>query len=383
MKKIFSVLCLCAIVLLLSACGNPTSVDVPNVVEEENGIEGVVEARPEEEDSPSFDTASIGQEEKQNWQDAYWEEITRAKTAATNAEMAGESVSYALYDMNKDGIPELMIRFGDCEANYEGRIYRFTDGACRMLGSVGLGHGSFWTDPQEEGMIVAYGHMGYCSALRMWSDAEGLQTESLYQMDLNEHPELQEYPTPAEYVAGSVRIPETRGRFDLPLRNYDKISMWLEGDDDFSSRDPGYPDEDSEFYSRLISEDGIVCAVSADGFTNTPGNVHFSELLEKDVIYPYMRSNVRLGETRTADLNGDGRVDCLLSLLGDEEDYMVILSEEDGVVYAYLFFCPLHFDALDRYGTFLSTEHTPYAFRFLFEGEQCVLIEVPVSLFKN
>ena len=62
---------------------------------------------------------------------------------------------------------------------------------------------------------------------------------------------------------------------------------------------------------------------------------------------------------------------------------MVILSEEDGVVYAYLFFCPLHFDALDRYGTFLSTEHTPYAFRFLFEGEQCVLIEVPVSLFKN
>ena len=384
MKKIIFILCLCAALLLLSCCGYPSFVDMPDDGQKEmEGKEAAEAQTVEEELRPSRDFASAGQVEEPCWESAFWDEISQAKTAELNAGMTDASVSYALYDMDKDGIPELLIRVGDCEANYEGRIYCYADGSCRLLGSVGLGHGSFWTDPEREGLIVAYGHMGSCSALRIWFDEGGLQTEALYQMDLNEHPELREFPKPADYVDGSVRIPEMSGKLDLPLKKYEQISMWLDSRADFSENIPSYPDGDSEFYSRLISEDGVVYAVSADDFSNTPGEVHFSELLKEDVIYPYMRSAVQPGEARTVDRNGDGSMDYMLPLHGDGDDYMIILSAEDGVVYAYLFFCPPHFDAVDRYGTFLSEENGPYAFRYVFEGDQCLQIEVPASLFTD
>ena len=382
MRKISVALLLCAALLVLNCCGSPSTSELPMDKPETADNVQTVDAEPvEEEEAIDQADSPAGQEENSDWQKAYWEEISQAKVAAQNAGMTEPAVAYALYDMDKDGVPELLVRVGDCEANYEGRIYSYANGGCLPLGVVGLGHGRFWTDPEGEGLIVAYGHMGICSALRIWFDEEGMQNEKLYQMDLNEQPEFSSYPTPADTVPGSVRIPEMNGYLDLPLRRYKTIMTWLDGRYESNTDEVKSPEDNPSFYEDWMDQNGIVFAVSGDGFANSPGQIPFAELLKEDVLYQYMSSDVQPGEKRIGDLNGDGVSDCLVLLNGESSDAMTILSWQNGIVYAYLFFYPPSFDAVDNNGTFLSTEYGRYAFRYLFEGEQCQRIEVPESLF--
>ena len=51
-------------------------------------------------------------------------------------ESANKNVSsgYALYDIDKDGVPELLVRFGDCEAADHTKIYTFRDGEMALAG---------------------------------------------------------------------------------------------------------------------------------------------------------------------------------------------------------------------------------------------------------
>ena len=52
--------------------------------------------------------------------------------------------SIALYDINKDGINEMFVKVGGCEANYIYFVFTYVNGKVDMLGSFSGGHSSLF-----------------------------------------------------------------------------------------------------------------------------------------------------------------------------------------------------------------------------------------------
>ena len=143
-------------------------------------------------------TAAASAEEAA-WVKAYEQILDdqKLKISEGNWEYSTPELSYLVYDIDKDGTPELIVKIGTCEADYHGGIYTYRDGRAFQVGEeLGLGHSSFYSDPGENGIILMYGHMGYASVSRI-SITDGYAEEPLYEDNLNER--LQQDPS-AEYV---------------------------------------------------------------------------------------------------------------------------------------------------------------------------------------
>lgn len=66
---------------------------------------------------------------------------------------------YFLMDITKDGIPELWVKYGTCEADYTLKVFTCQNGACKSLYEGGAGHAVFYKGGSY--VIRMYGQMGY------------------------------------------------------------------------------------------------------------------------------------------------------------------------------------------------------------------------------
>ena len=315
--------------------------------------------------------------EEPAWAAAYEQILAKQRRLIAEGtwEYSTPDLSYLVYDIDKDGTPELIYKTGTCEADYHGGIYTFRDGRAFQIGEeLALGHSSFYSDPGENGIILMWGHMGYASAVRI-SIKDGYAEEPLYEDDLN--PRLQEDPNaeyiyPYDVIPGSVYLTLCRGDILLPLTHYEEIKTYLEG-----SGAAHYPNNDPKFYANLMLNNGEVYAVTADGFTLSPGRIGFHELLRRNTAANWMEGDLEIGSAAAADLNGDGQLECVLSAKsGGGSEMRIVLSEQDGVVYAYLMNYTDGY-ALDPDGCFRTTNYYITRFRLIFDGQQAFLLTMP------
>ncbi len=288
-------------------------------------------------------------------------------------------LSYLVYDIDKDGTPELLVKSGTCEADYHGAIYSFRDGQAVQCGEeLGLGHSSFYSDPGENGIILMHGHMGYAYAVRI-SLADGYSEEMLYEDDLNarlqEDPDA-EYVYPGEVIPGSVYLTLCRGDLTLPMTHYEEIIRCLEGTLP-TTAEGEYPNQDPGFFDRLMGGNGEVFAVTADGYTNSPGRIVFPELLRQNVMADWMQGNLSILSVTPADLNGDGKLECFVAASDGSSEVRIILSEQDGVVYAYLMNYTDGYKPDAEGNIFRSTPYYSFRYRLIFDGEQAFLLMLP------
>ena len=314
--------------------------------------------------------------EEPAWVTAYEQILDGRKLEISGGtwEYSTPELSYLVYDIDKDGTPELVIKTGTCEADYHGWIYAFHDGRAVQVGEVlGLGHSSFYSDPGENGIILMYGHMGYASAERI-SIGDGYTAETLYEDNLNdrlqENPDA-EYVYPGDVIPGSVYLTLCRGDILLPLTRYEEISRYLDG-----SSSAHYPNNDAAFYSSLLMNNGEVFAVTADGFTNSPGRIRFHELLRQDTASNWMQGDLQILSAAAADLNGDGQLECVLTASQGGSEMRIVLSEQDGIVYAYLMNYTDGY-VLDSDGCFRTTQYYESRYRLIFDGAQAFLLIMP------
>lgn len=66
---------------------------------------------------------------------------------------------YALYDLDTDGVNEIIISYGTCSADWANDIWTIVDGEPSKLGTIG-GTRSFY-EKENDGVYAAYGHMDY------------------------------------------------------------------------------------------------------------------------------------------------------------------------------------------------------------------------------
>ena len=69
---------------------------------------------------------------------------------------------YTFYDMDKNGIPELIIKTGDYEAEYTYEFYSYNNGIV-YCGTIGAGHSNLAIPDSENGLWLCYQQMGYSS----------------------------------------------------------------------------------------------------------------------------------------------------------------------------------------------------------------------------
>lgn len=83
-------------------------------------------------------------------------------------------VTYSLYDMDYDSIPELLVHYGTCEADYRIAIYTYRNNALKLV-EDGLhgGHTSFGYDYVANQLVLCEGHMGYGNMYWYDLDANG------------------------------------------------------------------------------------------------------------------------------------------------------------------------------------------------------------------
>ena len=111
---------------------------------------------------------------------------------------------YLYYDVDKNGIPELITKTGTCEADYVGTIYYFQNGRVEKAGDFSLSHASLYSDPVNNGVILCRGSMGWSCAIR-YSLRNGYLTENQFfeeSLDLDTNPNA-EYTEIEELVPGS------------------------------------------------------------------------------------------------------------------------------------------------------------------------------------
>ena len=326
-------------------------------------------------------------------EDAAWIPAYRAVLDQLLTQLSGQDsygitpeCSYLLYDIDKDGTPEMAVKYGTCEADYAGRIFTFRNGQALTVGEeFGLSHSSFYSYPDGNGIIVMQGHMGFAWAGVIRLEGENsYRTEELYEDDLNSRlqsdPEAW-YVYPGDVIPGSVYLTLCRAELSLPLTHYEEIEHCLKGELS-SLGNAEYPEQDALFFEKLTAGNGEVFAVTADGFTNSPGQIGFAQLLEEDVAAPYMGGNIKLLGLSYGDLNADGQLEALASMSVDS-DYggkiYCILSEQAGRVYAYLinYMNDLEITADGSLLHHSEWEEKPVPYRLIFDGPEAYLLYLP------
>lgn len=331
--------------------------------------------------------------EEADWQSAY-AAILDEKEAELQAQAQDSWIDttlgcgYSLYDIDKDGVPELMTKLGTCEADYHGEIYTFRDGqTICVCNEIGLGHSSYYSDPDENGIVLFGGHMGYAWAQRLTIEGDGVKSEDLYEDDLNarlEKDPAAEYVYPGDVISGSVYLPLFRMSLRLPLEKLDEIEENLSGRFPGAAADVVFKEEELAFYEKLIASNDEVFAVTADGYTKSPGTIGFQDLLRQDAAADYMSGDFTIQSARPADLNGDGKPEYVLFLSTADGNSRLCccLNEQEGRVYAYLLNYYAPSGAVDSNGNlYFSAEYYQELYHLIFDGEEALALMLPLKYY--
>ena len=102
-----------------------------------------------------------------SWRDAYYDQLQYMRqsnkdyAAGSGADM--DYQEYGLYDIDKDGTPEMFVKFGSCEADFEWYIYKFYEdlGCADYFAVLDGGHRVICGVDGENAFYMHYGHLGF------------------------------------------------------------------------------------------------------------------------------------------------------------------------------------------------------------------------------
>ena len=206
MKKAIAIVCFSAIVL--TGCGKTvtggdssnnttTAANTTAAVTEEAATEAAEPtteiaaetteaAEPETEAATHEENVSAGSR-MDMYPAVYKEKIRSVFEQMENEHDGMASIAYAFRDLDADGIPELLLKYGSCEADYQIHIYRY-DEDCELkdLGTFGGGHTSFCYDENTGDFVLLWGHMGAASIMYYEWENGTLVSKGSYDFTLDE-----------------------------------------------------------------------------------------------------------------------------------------------------------------------------------------------------
>lgn len=301
------------------------------------------------------------------------------------------SESYSLYDVDRDGVPELFVKYGDCEAAFVYKCCAFRDGQVLCIGEFAGGHSSLYTHPDKSAVLRSAGHMGYKEVYE-YTMENGVLTEEreiFSEEDVREYTPTEEIVPGAEYIeyfytwrgeyehlVSSGRTPYSRGKaMLLPVADW-QAALAATGNSSETAR--------TAILAALNGETQLYGA-SGDHFYGDTGPITWAEYVQPGAAYPYNDQPLAVSAHAWQDMNGDGQEELLLRVVTDtgedngvpwSSESIVMLSAQDGTVYAYFL------SVYDRAGVELRADgtvsNTDYGtVRLSFWKDQCYQYAVP------
>ena len=391
-----------ATTLILSSCSSSNTIDESasdNSASEAGSSEENQEVSTTETSSSSEASTEMNAAEVLSYsgfQEAYIDIISyeqeRLESLANDSSYDKYSATidcYWLYDMDKDGVPELIIRYGHDESSFYGKVYTFADGKAQLINELPMGHSSLYGIPDENGLLRHWAHMG-CAEYSMWTlNGEELSYESLFDEDINEKLAADEdaWYTPAdEIVEGAYHLNSFAYDNTAPIEYYDYVVDYITGQKKAGSSDYFFPNDDPDFFTKVMENDETVVAIALDEYSHTLWDVPFSTLLEDDMIRDYANDLSEAFDITYADVDSDGIYECIFYLTdgytGQElrRDCRVILSLQGDSVYAYLGSYPSE-TRITEDGYFVTEpneyNYEEYVQRVFLNMENCFIYSVP------
>lgn len=379
MKRTF--LLALAACLVLSSCGGvktPAEQEtVPPVEEIQPSEPPAVEVIPPAEELPE-------QKEIADWQEAYAAfleekagEVERLRDFErpdydpnnVQSEIDAVSGSYTLYDIDQDGMPELLFR---CQFGWYTEFYGYRNGQVILLGGVPSKDAGFYAWPGENAVAYNWGRMGGHFVDKI-SLVDGALVQETYFEERMQAP-VEEYLPMEEIVPGSSYLWENRTFMEMPALQALTLPVYDYGKDRTEQPiDPVRSAQAREKIEEALSGFGAFYGVSADGFGGDTGWIGLDNYLAPSGATPYAENPLEITGTTWSDYNGDGQTDAMLTLCHGEGDpyggtMQVIFSlEEDGVVYAY---CLNYMDAYEIKDTMFVSQYGDASFRIDFDGPE-------------
>ncbi|MBO5999760.1 MAG: hypothetical protein J6P87_08730, partial [Lachnospiraceae bacterium] len=372
-----------------------------------NNGDGVLSYLLAGEDEFVFDFDFYRYSGRQSWKTEYKRILQEtAIDAALQAEYASDDMytaafdSWHLYDINKDGVPELLIKRGSFEMEYRLEVYTIDEAGnavqCTMGGTdepVWFGHSSLYTYPEGNGVLIWEGHMGIANIRRMILNGITLSQEILLEEDINDDEEVGDdiwYTTPGELIGRSVMVQYFYPSVTLPVDRYETWAAdagLIPGADASAAGASGTApqsvfgyDEPDWFHDIQNTPGSRFTVCPADAWLNDPGTMTVGDFLEQGVIYEYSPDNLIVQHLEYADLNGDGRAEAIMYIGASDSQasqYRAIFHQQDGKVYAYTDFL-FEEETLEDDGTFVSEDtyySAGYRKRAVFDRNQCFFYE--------
>ncbi len=282
---------------------------------------------------------------------------------------------YYLYDVDKDGIPEITVELGDCEASYRGWLYMFDGEKAVYAGEFSLGHSGLATCPSQNGMILSFGQMGVAYMKKITLENGQLGFEDLLEETLEDWDDT--YTDPGEIIPGADYLSEMKPGDTLPMDTYE---IWLSNMRAEIDATTTADEALEQRYLDILLQNGTIVGITADGFGGDLGTCTMEEYLGPNMVEKYADAGMVVEAYTYIDMNGDGTEECVLRLgeADPEEAYYVsdlwvVLSEQDGTMYAYCINYRDSFTLLEN-GTFRPDgEYYVNNFRMLFDKDQCFL----------
>ncbi len=322
------------------------------------------------------------------WKDVYLALLEEEISAEPQDNEYGNPIefsNYWLYDIDKNDVPELILKTGTCEADYYGTVYTCKNGEALEVGGFYLGHANLGTCPDENGVLLKNGHMGYSATYKYTLENDKLSDEEmLFEEDLSQkmyNDDSVWYTPISEIVPGAFSLAPYYPNSFFAVEAYDEITAIQKGELKFDTSKASYPEDDPEFYNKVMEESREVISVPLDVFVTNPGKVNFKEMLEPGTIDEYLTEPMIIQNSYETDVDGDGIIECILYLGSGQSDYAnnrVILKGENGKVYAYLDAYPGETEVTPE-GVFLQDEsyNPDYAMRVLLDGEDGCEYSIP------
>ena len=120
---------------------------------------------------------------------------------------SADYLEYTVYDFDGDGVKELIVKAGTCEADYVWRIYTIADNEARYIGTTFGGHSTIYACP-DGGFYNMMAHMGFEEIYRVIYSYDTVFEGLISSRELAE---AEDYSTPGipihtEYITNPILL---------------------------------------------------------------------------------------------------------------------------------------------------------------------------------
>lgn len=276
----------------------------------------------------------------EDWQIAYKDILDSTYDGLKYTKSGVTDAMYYLYDIDKDDIPELMIKQGADDNSYMTDIYYWDGSEAKHAGEAYSGRTVYYSDPYNNGVIGYSMHMGWGYAYRLSiENGELIDTDNtVFEDDMMSRYELDLEPEAVpvtDYVEGAKILRWYNPMCIYPLLNYNG-SVYAAGreslsDEEFKTLIDGVINSNEEFY-WVTTEN-----YSLQDCKFKPNKVDLEYLTSGDELITNGSKGVKIKNTWFEDFNGDGFTECLVELRGVEYDSLAVIlfSYQHGNIYGY------------------------------------------------